>query len=115
MSSFEVVVVDVFWDFPQGIFDRGVARHFQFRLQPPEARFHERVVVAIVGPIHALKHAGTSEYPTILMRCVLTSSIGVVNQLAARLPAANRHPQGTDDQAFFHVQLQAPAHNPPRI
>jgi hypothetical protein len=81
MFAIEVVVGDVGLDGLQ----RGgmvfVFGHFEFCLECSEARFHEGVVVAVVGPTHALTHRGTAHHTAVSRACILAAAICMVNQV----------------------------------
>ena len=54
MSTFYVVVRDVGFDIAGGFFDAVVFGHFEFVLDRSKARFHEGIVIAVIGSGHAL-------------------------------------------------------------
>ena len=86
MSSFEVVVADVFGDFFQRNLDALVFGHFEFVLEGSEEAFHECVVITVVGSAHALSDAGATQNGSVVVTGVLAASIGVVNDSFGRLP-----------------------------
>src|SRR5207248_2157555 len=56
------VVAQIVVDLLRGGLHVRVHLHFQFGLDRAETRLHERVVVAVVRPAHALLHAGAPRH-----------------------------------------------------
>ena len=77
--SIGVVVVEVVGDFtlcgPLVV----IFGHFEFGLDGSEARFHEGVVVAVVGAVHALPEVSAAQEAAVASAGILTATIGVMN------------------------------------
>ena len=80
MLSFEVVVGEVGTDLFQGCPMVFIFGHFQLGLDGSEARFHEGVVVAVACTAHALTHLSAPQHGAVFLACVLSATIGVMNQ-----------------------------------
>ena len=77
--------------------------HFQLRFDRSKTRFHERVVIAIVGATHALFHARSTKHLAVLFAGVLSAAIGVVDETrlwATRETMAARNADKTRDSCI---------------
>ena len=79
MFSIKVVVRDVLADLTLGCSMMFVFGHFELCLESSEARFHERVVIAVVGAVHALSGTCPAKDRAIAATGILTTAIGVVD------------------------------------
>ncbi len=80
----------------------------QLLLQRRPEALHHRVVVAVAGPAHALRHAVILEEVAALPAGVLHAPVGVVHQPARRVPACDRHAQRVER----HQGVQRVGHAP---
>ena len=60
MLSFAAVVLDVVSDLAPCESMVSILGHFEFGLDGSKARFHEGIVVAVIGSVHTLPHASAS-------------------------------------------------------
>ena len=115
MFSFGEVVVDVVTDLVSCHPMVFVFGHFQFGFDRSEARFHEGIVVAVVGAVHALAERGPSQQSAIPCAGVLAAAIGVVDQIGGRLSLTDRHPQRREYEIFRHGFVEIPTYHRTRI
>src|SRR5688572_20377025 len=64
--------------------------HFQLGLDGAEAGFHEGVVVAVGGAVHALTDLAAPQHGPIGVAGILAAAIAVVHQARRRLAGAER-------------------------
>ena len=75
MFSVEIVVRDGLSDLSSGrsmMFEFG---HFEFCLECSKARFHERVVITIVGKVHVLSDNARRRFARYRLQAILTAAI----------------------------------------
>ncbi len=114
MQTLDVVVANVTGQFPQRLGARPILDQFQFRLDRPEARFHERVVVTVPRGAHALTHACSPQHGSISTGRVLAAPVGVMNQTRCRLSLSDRPRQRAQHQRVIDHEVVTPADDPPR-
>ena len=115
MSTFNVVVRDVGFDIASGFFDAVVFGHFEFLLDRSKARFHEGIVVTVIGSGHTLTHTSSLKNLSVLLGRVLTATISVMNQTRVWLPIGNGVAERLRYEFFCHVLIHVPAYNSARV
>lgn len=85
------------------------------RLDGSEAGVEEGVVVAVVGPAHALADAGASEHLPIAFAGILSAAIGVMNDPLFGLATDNGLTQGGKHQILVHSLREFPADDSSRV
>ena len=115
MFSVEVVVRDVLADLSPCRSMMFVFGHLEFGLECSEARFHERIVITIVGAVHALSDTRPSKDRAIPSACILAATIGVVDHHRCRLTLSYRGPESGDHQFFRHRLIELPSNDPSGI
>ena len=115
MFSVEVVVRDVLSDLPPGRSMMFVFGHFELCLECSKARFHERVVITIVGAVHALSDTGPAKDCAIPAAGILTAAIRVVDHHRCWLTFSYCGLESGDHQFFRHRLFKLPTNDPPGI
>ena len=79
MFSIKVVGRDVISNHTPGCSMVLVFGHFELRVECSKTRFHERVVIAVVGPVHALSGTCPARDRAIAATAIRTTAIGVMD------------------------------------
>ena len=115
MFSVEIVVRDGLSDLSSGRSMMFVFGHFEFCLECSKARFHERVVITIVGADHALSDTRPAKVRTIPAAGILTAAIRVVNHLWCWVTFTSGGLESGDHQLVRHRLFNLPANDPSGI
>src|SRR5438477_10527443 len=99
MFAFCVVVGEVLADFALGGPLVVIFGHFEFGLDGSKTRFHEGVVVAVVGAVHALPEVSAAQEAAVASAGILAAAIGMMKQAGRRLTIANGDPKRSQQEA----------------